>query len=148
MNKRAAIISAIAATTLSVSAISTFAYAQQPTQTTTVDSETLASGEWTKKSFKSSGSWEIYQTDGKTFVKLSSDFRTRNAPDLKIFLSPLSADATTGSNATDGSYLVAELSSNAGEQVYEIPASVNLADYMSILIHCEQYSKLWSAAEL
>lgn len=148
MNRRAAIISAIAATTLSVSAISSFAYAQQSTQEQAGENETLASGEWTKKTFKSSGSWEIYQADGKTFVKLSSDFRTRNAPDLKIFLSPLAADATTGSNATDGSFLVAALTSNAGEQVYEIPASVNLADYMSILIHCEQYSKLWSAADL
>ncbi len=148
MNRRAAIISAIAATTLSVSAVSTLAYAQQSTNVTAVDGETLATGEWTKKSFKSSGSWEIYQADGKTFVKLSSDFRTRNAPDLKIFLSPPSADATTGKNATDGSFLVAELSSNAGEQIYEIPTSVNLSDYMSILIHCEQYSKLWSAAEL
>ncbi|MEM8770750.1 MAG: DM13 domain-containing protein [Pseudomonadota bacterium] len=110
--------------------------------------KTLHSGTWTKKSFKSSGTWEIYSEGGKHYVKLSSDFRTRNAPDLKIFLSPLEASKTNGKNATDGSLLVAPLSSNSGEQVYEIPASADLASFKSVLIHCEQYSKLWSAADL
>jgi hypothetical protein len=110
--------------------------------------ETLYSGQWTKKSFKSSGTWEIYAEGGKTFVKLSSDFRTRNAPDLKIFLSPQAARDTNGRNATNGAVLISPLSSNSGEQVYEIPEGVDLAAYKSILIHCEQFSKLWSAADL
>lgn len=110
--------------------------------------DTTYSGAWTKKSFKSSGTWEIYSDGDKSYVKLSADFRTRNAPDLKIFLSPLAANEATGKNATDGAVLVSPLSSNAGEQVYEIPADVDLADFKSILIHCEQYSKLWSAADL
>ena len=115
--------------------------------TDTAQDSTL-SGVWTKKSFKSAGTWEIYTDGDKSFVRLSADFRTRNAPDLKIFLSPLAASETTGKNATDGAVLVAPLSSNAGEQIYEIPAGVDLADFKSILIHCEQYSKLWSAADL
>lgn len=110
--------------------------------------DTTYTGEWTKKSFKSSGTWEIYVEGDKSFVKLSADFRTRNAPDLKIFLSPLSASEATGRNATDGAVLISPLSSNAGEQVYEIPADVDLGAFKSILIHCEQYSKLWSAADL
>lgn len=148
MTKRAIIFSAVAAAVLSITGLTSIAHAEHHAGKAAMASETLYSGEWTKKSFKSSGTWEIYQEDGKTYVKLSSDFRTRNAPDLKIFLSPLSASETNGRNATDGSYRVAELTSNAGEQVYEIPASVDLADYKSILIHCEQYSKLWSAADL
>lgn len=148
MNKRAVILNAVAAAALSMTGLTTVAHAADQADETAMASETLYSGEWTKKSFNSAGTWEIYQEDGKTFVKLSSDFRTRNAPDLKIFLSPLAASETNGNNATDGSFRVAELTSNAGEQVYEIPASVNLADYKSILIHCEQYSKLWSAADL
>lgn len=110
--------------------------------------QALDQGTWTKKSFKVSGEWTIYTENGATYVKLSSDFRTRNAPDLKIFLSPLSAAEANGRNATDGSVLIAPLTSNRGEQVYEIPASVDLSDYQSILIHCEQFSKLWSAADL
>ena len=112
------------------------------------DHETLHTGQWTKKSFKSSGTWTIYSEGEKTYVKLSEDFRTRNAPDLKIFLSPLEAKKTNGRNATDGAVLIAPLTSNAGEQIYEIPDGVELASFKSVLIHCEQYSKLWSAADL
>ncbi len=108
----------------------------------------LFTGVWTKKSFNSSGTWEIYADGEKSYVKLSADFRTRSAPDLKIFLSPLAADETNGRNATDGAVLIAPLTSNTGEQVYEIPTGVDLANFKSILIHCEQYSKLWSAADL
>ena len=112
------------------------------------ENHVLASGSWTKKKFKSSGTWSIYEQGGKSFVKLSSDFKTRKAPDLKIFLSPLAAADTNGKNATDGSVMVSPLTANSGEQVYEIPEGVNIANYQSILIHCEAYSKLWSAADL
>jgi len=108
----------------------------------------LHQGAWSKKTYRAAGAWSIYAENGKTYVKLSSNFRTRNGPDLKIFLSPLAAADVNGGNATDGSVLIAPLASNAGEQVYEIPASVDLADYRSILIHCERFSKLWSAADL
>lgn len=145
MQQRAIILSAIAAAALSASSFTAVAHADEMEAAA---SETLYSGSWTKKTFKSSGTWSIYSEGDATYVKLSADFRTRNAPDLKIFLSPLAASDTTGNNATDGSVLVAPLTSNAGEQIYLIPDGVNLADYSSILIHCEQYSKLWSAADL
>ena len=105
-------------------------------------------GEWTKKSFRSSGEWTIYTEGEKTFVKLSSDFKTRNAPDLKLFLSPHEASTRNGRNATDGAVLIAPLASNSGEQVYEIPASVDLASFKTIMIHCQKFSKLWSVATL
>ncbi|MEL6112824.1 MAG: DM13 domain-containing protein [Pseudomonadota bacterium] len=109
---------------------------------------TLASGVWTKKSFRVSGDWSIYEKDGQTFIELSDDFKTKNAPDLKIFLSPKSVDSVNGRNATEGSVLIAPLTSNKGGQVYLVPSSVDINDYASILIHCEAYSKLWSAASL
>lgn len=111
-------------------------------------SAVLHEGVWTKKSFNAKGSWSIYQDGGKTFIKLSADFQTRNAPDLKLFLSPLAAAETTGANATNGSTLIAPLKSNRGEQVYEIPEGVDISTFKSVLIHCEQYSKLWAAANL
>ena len=145
MRLQRALLSAVAAATL------TTAFAAAPVaaqETAEAASEILHSGEWTKKSFRSSGTWTIYTEGGSTYIKLSSDFKTRGAPDLKIFLSPLAPGDTNGRNATNGSVLVAPLSSNKGEQVYKIPANVNLSDFQSVLIHCEQYSKLWSAAAL
>ena len=142
------VFSALAAVTLTVAAFAAPAFTQYGAAAAEETMQTLHKGAWTKKSHKASGEWSIYTEDGKTYVKLSSDFRTRNAPDLKIFLSPQAASDANGRNATDGAVLISPLSSNAGEQVYEIPASVNLADYQSILIHCERFSKLWSAADL
>jgi len=113
------------------------------------DAETvLHSGEWSKASFKSSGTWQIVERDGSRFVELSSDFKTRNAPDLKIFLSSQPSDSLTGKNATDSAILISELESNRGGQSYELPADLDLADFSSIMIHCEQYSKLWSVSDL
>lgn len=108
----------------------------------------ITSGSWEKVSFKSSGTWSIVESGGSYFVELSSDFKTRKAPDLKIFLSPQPAGSLNGKNATDGAVLVSELSSNRGGQRYEIPAGVNPSEFSSIAIHCEQYSKLWSVSEL
>ncbi|MEO1015665.1 MAG: DM13 domain-containing protein [Pseudomonadota bacterium] len=109
---------------------------------------TLQSGVWTKASFRSSGTWSIVERGGDRYVVLDEDFRTRRAPDLKIFLSPNEAGSITGDNATDGAVLVAELSSNRGAQAYKLPADVDLSQYQSIIIHCEAYSKLWSTASL
>lgn len=147
MKKRNVILSALAAAGLSFAAVSAPAFAQEEAAMADA-SETLYSGVWTKKTYRASGDWTIYTENGKTYVQLSDDFRTRNAPDLKIFLSPRAAAETDNNNATAGSVLISPLSKNRGGQVYEIPATVDLADYKSILIHCERFSKLWSAADL
>ncbi|NOX83283.1 MAG: DM13 domain-containing protein [Alphaproteobacteria bacterium] len=147
MRKRFIILSGIAAIALTLGAVSAPAFAAD-TAVATKASELLFSGVWTKKSFKSSGTWEIFSEGDKTFVKLSADFKTRKAPDLKIFLSPLAAKDTNGRNAANGSVLIAPLTSRSGEQIYEIPEGIDFADFKSILIHCEAYAKLWSAADL
>ncbi|MEM9469934.1 MAG: DM13 domain-containing protein [Pseudomonadota bacterium] len=103
---------------------------------------------WQNQHTKVKGTWSIEQRADGNYVTLSDDFKTRNAPDLKIFLSKNNADSLTGSNATNNSVLVAKLSSSKGAQSYKIPENINVADYESLLIHCEQYSKLWAATPL
>ena len=111
-------------------------------------SGTLASGTWTKKSFKTKGSWTLSAENGVTTISLDDDFSTRNAPDLKIFLSPLSASEVKNKTAVPGSLLIAPLQSNKGQQSYVVPAGTDLSKYKSVIIHCEAYTKLWSAADL
>ena len=109
--------------------------------------DVVASGEWTKKSFNATGTWTVEQDGNDLVITLSEGFRTRNAPDLKLFFSPLAVAELNGQNATAGSVLIDELQSNRGGQTYRI-SGVDLADFQTIIIHCEQYSKLWSAAAL
>ncbi len=113
-----------------------------------VEDRIIASGTWTKKSFKSKGTWTIAVEDGVTMVKLDADFSTRKAPDLKIFLTPKSVSEVNRKNALEGSVLIASLSSNKGAQSYVVPEGVDLSDFQSIIIHCEAFTKLWSAAAL
>ena len=87
------------------------------------------------------------ESGGKKVLSLKG-FKTANAPDLKIFLSPKTASAVSSKNATQGSVLVAKLKSNKGDQKYTLPANVDLSKYKSVVIHCEKYSKLWGAGKL
>jgi len=107
-----------------------------------------SSGGWQKQDFKVKGTWSIEKRADGNFVVLSDDFKTKNAPDLKIFVSKKSYSDINGKNATDDAAQVAVLKSHKGGQSYKIPASINLNDYRSLIIHCEEYSKLWASTSL
>lgn len=107
----------------------------------------LASGTWTKKSHKISGTWSIVDNGTTKEIRLKG-FSTRKAPDLKLFFSPQTANNATNKNATAGSRLVVKLKAAKGDQTYAIPDGVDLSSFQSVLIHCERYSKLWGAADL
>ncbi|MEL6559987.1 MAG: DM13 domain-containing protein [Bacteroidota bacterium] len=106
------------------------------------------SGKWTKKSYTVNGSWKITKSGNTYQVTLDNDFKTKSAPDLKIFLSKKEAGQLNSKNATDGAVLVSKLNKASGGQSYQISESVDLSQYKSILIHCEQYSVLWGVANL
>lgn len=93
------------------------------------------------------GSWTIETREDGRYLVLSEDFRTRRGPDLKIFFSADSAENVTGNNAANGFFLTA-LDRNRGAQEYRLPDDLDLADYASVVIHCERFSKLWGAGNL
>jgi len=112
------------------------------------ESTELHAGTWTKVSHEAEGTWRIVEEDGERRIELSEAFKTRSAPDLKLFLSPKPLDDLTGENAKDGAHRIAQLTSNEGAQTYRIDASVDLSAYRTVIIHCERYSKLWAGSAL
>jgi len=108
----------------------------------------LQSASWTKLSFKIKGTATLTEKDGVITLALDEKFKTRNAPDLKLFLSPLKVAKVTGKNATSKSRLIAPLKKNKKAQSYILPKEVKLSDYQSILLHCEKYSKVWGGFDL
>ena len=108
----------------------------------------LAEGEWVKSTANIRGEWSIVERDGTRYIEFDDEFRTRNAPDLKVFLSPTEVGDLTNNNAIEGSQLVSVLESNRGAQSYELPADVDLSSYESVIIHCEAYTKLWGGGAL
>ncbi|MEP3655708.1 MAG: DM13 domain-containing protein [Litorimonas sp.] len=110
--------------------------------------ETAQSGSFQKSSFNINGNWKIVKENGQTIFRVSEDFKTKNGPDLKLFLSRNNVDDATGATATQNAVRLGVLKSNKGSQDYIIPDNVDLAQFNSILIHCEAFSKLWGGANL
>ena len=114
--------------------------------------EVIFSGEFERESRWTTfeGSWSIVKEGDAYKVVLGDDFEAKKAPDLKIFLSKAPFDDITGKNAVSkGSpKLVAKLTSYKGKTSYAIPAGINPADFTTIIIHCEEYSKLWGGSPL
>lgn len=119
---------------------------------TSLTSQTLHSGEWEADSFFISfeGSWEIEKIEGKTYVVMGDDFKTKKAPDLKIYLSTLNFKDVDADNADNSntSVFVAQLDSYKGAKKYLIPSNINISDYKTILVHCVEYTKYWGGASL
>ncbi len=116
--------------------------------TFSVSTASAGQGTWDKQNFKVKGSWSIEQRSDGNYLVLSDDFKTRSAPDLKFFLSKKEFGDINGRNATDSAVLISEISSAKGGQSYKIPANINVSDYESLVLHCEQYSKLWASTSL
>jgi hypothetical protein len=108
----------------------------------------LFEGTWTKKGFDIAGNWSVVEDGGRHFVVLDETFRTKNAPDLKIFLSPKPLGELDNRNATEGAVLVGQLTSSSGAQRLAVPAGTDPSRFATLVLHCEQYSKLWGGAAL
>jgi hypothetical protein len=111
----------------------------------------LYQGTWQKSHAKTEGSWKIlgseYGMSGRK-LELSSDFKTEQAPDLRIYVSPMAFSKLNDDNATKDAKLIAELKSEKGAQTYDIPTGVKLDDFKSILINSKTYAKLWCGSDL
>lgn len=127
--------------------MSTTAFAQTA-EAVAVDSAALQDQSFFKKKYTIKGTWSLVERNGKSFIVFSDDFKTKNGPDLKIFLSPTSADDVNGKNAIDGAINIGALSRNKGAQEYEIPAGTDLSKFSTVLVHCEAYSILWGGGAL
>lgn len=138
---------ALAVSLSGVATVAPAAFAESSTAAIAVSAE-LPSGTFIKKKKKLKGAWEVVQRGDKTFIVFGDDFRAANGPDLKIFLSPKTVSDVTGKTAINGALNIGELKATKGAQEYEVPAGVNLADYSSVLVHCEAYSVLWGGGDL
>ena len=97
-------------------------------------------GEFTGKSdHVTSGHVEIVTKDGKSQVILKSDFSLDGAPDPKVALGHDGYDKTT---------LMGKLRSNTGEQVYEVPAGVDVSKMNEVWIWCEKFDVPLGVAKL
>jgi hypothetical protein len=88
------------------------------------------------------GTATLLETEPGRYVVRLEDFEVRNGPDLYVYLSP-SADGYA-----DGAVELGRLKADKGNQNYELPADVDLAEARSVVIWCRQFSVLFAVAPL
>ncbi len=104
---------------------------------------------WLKKNKIVSGNWSVEIENGKSYLVLHSDFKTSKGPDLKLFITKKSASTIKKNDAIDKyGVLLGKLKSIKGKQKYLIPTHISISDFKSIVIHCEEYTKVWGVASL
>ncbi|TDU74076.1 electron transfer DM13 [Streptomyces sp. KS 21] len=88
--------------------------------------------------------------DGSRTLRLEN-LDTSSGPDLRVWLTdaPVKEGADGWFVFDDGKYVsLGKLKGNKGDQNYEIPADVNLADYSSVTIWCDRFNVSFGAAAL
>ncbi len=86
-----------------------------------------------------SGLAKVYLRNGIYTVALEN-FVSGTGPDLKVYISKERIPVNF--------IKLADLRSNNGNQLYDVPGSPDFTSYKYVLIHCEQYNHLFGSAEL
>ena len=114
------------------------------------DSQPLYTGLLTGKAHPTSGRASIYQVgDGKRDLRLT-DFTTSNGPDVHVLLAQ-STDQNLAKEFVKGDLNSVELGllkANQGDQNYDLPDSVDLEKYDSVVIYCERFHAVFGVAKL
>ena len=96
------------------------------------------------------GNAVLSEVDGKRMVSFTN-FTVTNGPDLFVYLVKTNStdNQTVKSTAKAGDFVnIAVLKGNIGNQNYEIPADLNLADYQTVSIWCRRFGRNFGAAYL
>jgi len=113
--------------------------------------QSLATGEFITHEHETTGSAQIVRlADGRRQLVLR-DFATSNGPDLRVWLTdqPVIEGVAGWRVFDDGEWVELDrLKGNRGDQVYDIPESVDLVDLRSVSIWCKRFSVSFGAAEL
>lgn len=107
----------------------------------------LASGPFRSLDYTTTGSATLVQLpDGTRAVQFEA-LDTSDGPDLYVYLSDKPADSPEA--AFDSGFTnLGKLKANRGNQVYDVPAGVDLANVRSVVIWCKRFSEGFGVAPL
>jgi hypothetical protein len=104
-------------------------------------------GTFLSREHGTSGTATIFHFDDGRRVLRIEDLHTSNGPALFVYLSTNPAAGPEG--AFDDVYVdLGGLKGNIGDQNYEIPPEINVADYASVVIWCDRFDAVFGAADL
>ena len=111
----------------------------------------LASGTFISHEYETTGTVRIVQQADGTRVLAIENLSTTNGPDVRVWLS--AAEVVEGRDgwflAGDAEYFdLGPIKGNLGNQLYEIPADVDLSLYQNVTLWCLPFSVSFGAAQL
>ncbi|MFT4716682.1 MAG: hypothetical protein ACI861_002525 [Paracoccaceae bacterium] len=94
------------------------------------------------------GNAALLKSDTGSILLRLTEFEVTNGPDLKVYLSS-SKNPTRASDVLDAEWhSLGPLKGNIGDQTYVLPADLDVSQYGSVVIWCEQFSVLFAHADL
>ena len=108
----------------------------------------LAHGTFHSNAHETTGDATILSlADGRRILRLTS-FSTSNGPDLRVYL-VAAADVTDDETVKQAAFVeLGLMKGNKGDQNYEVPATVDLAQYRTVTIWCKRFSVNFGSAPL
>src|SRR5690349_6367319 len=107
----------------------------------------VAGGEWRSLEHATTGKASLIRLPGGAHSVQFASLNTSDGPDLYVYLSPHSSgspEKTFGEGFTS----LSKLKGNRGDQVYEIPAGVDVSTIRSVVIWCQRFSAGFAVAPL
>lgn len=109
--------------------------------------EEVATGEWRSLEHATTGKASLIKLPGGAHSVQFASLNTSDGPDLYVYLSPhasSSSEKTFGQGFTS----LGKLKGNRGDQVYQIPAGVDVSAIRSVVIWCQRFSAGFAVAPL
>ena len=110
---------------------------------------TLVEGSFVDRSHPGTGVAKVLNDGTEQRFLRFDPFETDNGPDLFVYLTRAGAAADAAEFGVDGDFVnLGRLKGNVGEQNYEIPVDVDLADFGTVVVWCDRFSVAFTAADL
>ncbi len=93
------------------------------------------------------GNLIVYKKSDGSHLLRFEDFRVTNGPALVVMLARVPAPRGRD-DVRKGYVKLGELKGNVGNQNYEVPVSIRLEDYGSVVIWCELFDVLFASASI
>ena len=105
-----------------------------------------SAGQFVSVEHPTSGQVKVIEEDGARYLEIGEDFQSDRGPALEIILHE---SDTVGLQIEEGSYVsLGELKSFNGAQRYLIPEAIDLEQYQSVAIWCQQFNATFGYAPL
>lgn len=106
----------------------------------TATTNVIAEGNFTtvEQDHPTEGKAQIIEENGQKYLQFDANFTTAQGPDVQVVLH---RNASVAVNLDEADYIViAALQSFDGSQKYLLPEDLNLEEYQSVAIWCQQFN--------